>query len=296
MGHQLWISPITGYRRKGTRLAELRDLLGAGITARAILEPLQCCPEEAPAIEMASVLQRRDFDVAGVKPVQGEAVTGFVAREELKDGAVKDHAQPITSELLISDSTPLPLLLSELKKREHTFVLIGSEVRGIVTRADLNKPPARVYLFGLISLLEMHLAFWVRVAYPEESWFGELRAARQEKALQLHEERCNRNLETTLLECLQFCDKRDLVLARKELREKLALGGRTAAGRMLTRSEDLRNVIAHSQQYLARDSSWRETIDLVEWVERVVSLSDDYIERRVAEPSIRANDGLWVSA
>lgn len=42
--------------------------------------------------------------------------------------------------------------------------------KGIVTFADLNKPPVRVYLFGLVSLLEVHLRFWIRTAYSDGSW------------------------------------------------------------------------------------------------------------------------------
>jgi hypothetical protein len=56
MGFQLWTSPVTGYRRAGTRLRELRHLFEDGITARAILEPLQCCHAGADALTMAQIL------------------------------------------------------------------------------------------------------------------------------------------------------------------------------------------------------------------------------------------------
>jgi hypothetical protein len=42
---------------------------------------------------------------------------------------------------LIADSTSLSGVLGTLKKRQFTFVMVGSEISGIVTRADLNKPP-----------------------------------------------------------------------------------------------------------------------------------------------------------
>src|SRR5882672_5557890 len=137
MGHQLWTSPITGYRRRGTRLAELRSLLGSGITAHAILEPLQSCPADAPAAEMSGILAHRDFDVAGVQSEKGAAVIGFVAREDLRSGTVKDHMQPMTALWLMSDSTPLPSVLAALRKQPRSFVLIGPDVRGIVSRTDL---------------------------------------------------------------------------------------------------------------------------------------------------------------
>lgn len=49
MGYELWTSPITGYRRKGTRFSELRAVIGAGVQARSIFEPLQCCPRSVTA-------------------------------------------------------------------------------------------------------------------------------------------------------------------------------------------------------------------------------------------------------
>ena len=169
MGYQLWTSPITGYRRSGTRLSDLRSVLGAGITARTILEPLQCCPLDAPAIEIQMTLRERGFDVAGVMADQNAPVVGFVERETLQSGSVKSHTRPMSAEHLVPGATSLGALLTVLLNKERVFVLTGPQVRGIVTRADLNKPPVRVYLFGLMSLLEMHLRFWVSRFYSEDS-------------------------------------------------------------------------------------------------------------------------------
>ena len=296
MSHQLWTSPITGCRRKGTRLSELRALLGSFITAHAILEPLQSCPADASAAEMASILHNKGFDVAGVRDQEDGPLVGYAAREALRDGVVRDHLRPITAEHLVSDTTPLAGLMSVFNNRQHVFVLIGPEVRGIVTTADLNKPPVRVYLFGLISLLDMHLGFWVRATYGEDSWQQTIKPARLEAARKVQADRRSRNQEMDLLDCLQFCDKRDLVLARDELRDRLGVGQKDSAERLLKRSEDLRNLLAHSQQDLAQGSSWRELIDLVEWVEMVVHTSDDCVEEEARRSAQRGEDKLWASA
>lgn len=145
MGYQLWTSPITGHRRKGTRLSELRSALGVGITARAILEPLQSCVWSAPAQEIALVLRERGFDVAGVRASEKGPVNGFVVADSLRNGTVKDYAEPLRAEHLVSDTTPLGELLSLLRSKERVFVLAGSDVKGIITFADLNKPAVRVY-------------------------------------------------------------------------------------------------------------------------------------------------------
>ena len=141
MAHELWTSPTTGYRRLGTKLSEVRALFESGITVRAILEPLKCCPIFAAAPEMRNLLKKRDFDVAGVKENENEPVTGYVERSSLEYGEVRDHLLTFGPGTLISESTPLADLFKVFQDQEHIFVLTSTVVSGIVTRADLNKPP-----------------------------------------------------------------------------------------------------------------------------------------------------------
>lgn len=279
MGYQLWTSPLTGYRRKGTRLAELRALIQVGITARAILEPLVCCPAEAPAPAMAVWLDELGFDAAGVKAAEEATVVGFVLREDLEDGFVKDYVRTLDSDLLIADSTPLSGVLVALRNAQSYFVLLERTVEGIVTRADLNKPPVRTYLFGLISLLEMHLAAWVRVTYQDESWRAAISSERLRDAEIVKAQRATKDEDPLLLDCLQFCDRRDLVLRNRALREKLGLTPKIKSSDLLKQAEKLRNLLAHSGYDLAEGSSWEERIDLIHWVEDLLERSDDLIEK-----------------
>src|SRR5579859_4840373 len=91
MGYELWTSSVTGYRRRGTRLSEIRSLVSAAIQARAILEPLQCCPVDAPAKEMQDILEQRGFDVAGVQERRNGSVIGYVDKEQLNGARISDH-------------------------------------------------------------------------------------------------------------------------------------------------------------------------------------------------------------
>jgi hypothetical protein len=65
----------------------------------------------------------------------------------------------------VSDSTPISKLLTILKVKGFVFVISEDNIRGIVTRADINKPVVRIYLFGNISLFELHLNYWIRMLY-----------------------------------------------------------------------------------------------------------------------------------
>lgn len=292
MGYQLWTSPITGYRRKGTRLSELRSVLAARIGARTILEPIQCCPIDAPATEMRDLLGERGFDVAGVMDDPTGPVIGFVISKELSEGTVGNHKKPLNAEHLVSDATPIADLLRVLRAKERAFVLIGPEVKGIVTLADLNKPPIRVYLFGLVSLLEMHLRFWIRNAYSDGSWKERLKDKRLEYANKLQAERQKRNQQIDLLDCLQFCDLSDLLLGNEDLRNRLGIESKRKGEELLGEAEKLRDRLAHSQQELVEGTSWQELIDLIEQMEALVHRSDDAVEHE-AKSSKKDGPSLW---
>jgi len=292
MGHQLWTSPITGYRRKGTRISELRSLLGSGITALAILEPLKSCRSSEAAVNMASELQRREFDVAGVKDDEKAPVKGFVITSELTDGTIQDHIHACEPQHLVSEAIPLHELLSVLKTRTYVFVVLGSEIRGIVTRTDLNKPPVRIYLFGIISLFEMHLTFWLRIIMSGKQIEECISEKRLAGAMQLQGERAKRNEHVDLIECLQLCDKRDIVVGDDRTRELLGMGNKGQATEKIRELEDLRNRLAHSQQDLSQSSKWETIIELVEWVERTVETSDARVEEEARHQSGETADKL----
>ncbi len=239
MAHQLWTSLTTGYRRIGTRQSEIRALFESGITVGAIFEPLKSCPASADAREIQRLLAKRDFDLAGVKENEDGDVVGYVACSSLQHGKVRDHLVPFGVDVLIADSAPLTDLFEVLRDRNHVFVFVATKVSGIVTQADLNKPAVRIYLFSLISLLEMHMSFWIRSQYDKEDWKKKLSENRLQAAEDLYEKRRQKNQEIDLLDCTQFADKRDLLLRSEELREMLNIESRNRGEPFFRRAENL---------------------------------------------------------
>lgn len=279
MGYELWTSPVTGYRRHGTRLSDFNQALGDRLTARDICEPLQSCPADARSSEMAIILRRREFDVAGVRNQQRGAVVGWVSQKDLTQGQVSDHLHAIRDVDVIDADTPLRRLFAVFKGRPFVFVRVDAHLSGILTRADLNKPMVRVYLFGLISLLEIHMGFWVAKAYPDDSWTASLSENRLRVAETLRQERANAGQNLSLFQCLQFCDKQKLLIAHEQTRMTLQLGTKRSARVFLSDVEALRNSLAHSQYDLTAGGSWEELIELVERVEAAIAVSDELVEQ-----------------
>ncbi|MGH8095536.1 MAG: hypothetical protein ACREIF_19060 [Chthoniobacterales bacterium] len=293
MGYELWTSPLTGYRRVGTRVREIRDMFEGSITVRSIYEPLKACRAGDSAEEIHRLLVQRGFDVAGVKDDGTDAIRLFIAAESLRAGGrVSDHAMPIPIHVLISDSTPLREIFGILGKQTYAFVLSGTVLAGIVTRADLNKPPARIYIFALVSLLEMHLVFWIRKTFGE-NWTRLLAESRLDLANKLFEERRRNHQELDLCECLQICDKADLVLSDEALRVMFVVPSKNAGKRLFKRAQSLRDLLAHGQANLSEDTTWEKISSTIGWLECALARSDTEIEDAAVKAGRHYVEQFW---
>lgn len=293
MGYELWTSPITGYRRHGTRLRDLNEALGQKIQANAIAEPLKSCPALALAEHIAPLLRDLDFDVAGVRASEKSPVLGYVRRTDLESGRVQDHIQVIDEQRIVEPTTALPELLDRLSGAPFIFVRSDNGITGILTLADLNKPIVRTYFFGLISLLEIHLGYWASAQYPNETWRDAISKERLAATISRQEERHRRGQQLSLFQCLDFGDKKTLTSKSKILRQLLALNSRNKAESFLGDAETLRNSLAHSQYDLVGGGSWHSLIALVQRIEATIALSDVAVEARAVELASLDIGALW---
>lgn len=247
---------------------ELRHIFKSRITVDAIVSDLESCPIKATCDKVHGRLSRKGFDVAGVR--DGDRIVGYVVRDELDGGTVGEHLSHFRPGDLVSDSTPLIETIGLLDGRDALFVLDGDQVRGVVTPADLQKTPVRMLLFGLISLLEMQLTRLIRQHYETESWQESLSEGRRQNAEKILEERRKRNEELTLLDCIQFGDKKDLIADVQVYRDKLGLGSKKAARETLKNVRRLRDDLAHSQDILGGRSA-TEIIEAVDTIRDLVA-------------------------
>lgn len=276
MGYQLWMSPITGYRRNGTRFSALKRIFIDSVTVRDIYEPLLCCRIDDPSGHVKETLEHRQFDTVGVID-QDKKVVGYVKTTDLKNGAIEQYLIDIRLDQVISDSTPLASLLNVLQASEFLYVNHGAKIVGIITKADLNKPPVRVYVFGMLSLFEMHLNSWIRHHYPENSWQPQVKDQRLAKAIEVYELRKESNQDLTLLDCLQLADKRDVLAKSKAFRDSFGFT-KNGLERFIKNAEIIRNEVAHSQDSIIASLPWDTFVEVLEQVDIFLSTSDQAIE------------------
>ncbi len=294
MGYQLWMSPITGYRRNGTRFSALKKIFIDSVTVRDIYEPLLCCRVDESAGHVKEILMHRQFDAAGVID-KNQKVVGYVNTSDLKDGIINQYRIDIKIEQIISDSTPLASLLNILQVSDFFYVNHGAKIVGIITKADLNKPPVRVYVFGMLSLFEMHLNSWIRFEYPDNGWQEHISEQRLGKAQETYELRKKNNQDLYLIDCLQLADKRDLLAKSKEFRARFDF---TKQGfeRFIRYAEQIRNEIAHSQDSIIASLPWESFVNVLEGVDRFLTESDQLIENEAKAGAVDFVEYLTTTA
>jgi hypothetical protein len=264
-------------RRRGTTVSELLSLFENGITVKAICEELFCVGSNAIASDKALELRRKSYDIAGISESGERSASGYIKRSDLKEGVCKDYLIHFTEADLISDSTPLTLVLKVLHNRQHIFILEGNEVNYIVTRADLQKPAVRILMFGLITLLEMNLTNLILKYYPSDSWQNILSPCRLKKAKDLMKLRQERKEDLSLIDCLELCDKRVLVLKSQKCLDVFVPELKNEIEQKLEAIEKLRDLLAHAQK-LNLSFSWEEIIDLVSYTKEMISMCEDVVD------------------
>ena len=245
----------------------LRRVFREGFVAGDVAEPLVSFDATTSCSEAVEVLNARGFDVAGVRR-EGLA-GGYAERSELTAGSCGDHLRAFDESDVVPESMPLAHLVLRLARSPRLFVRVLGSVSGIVTLDDLQKPPVRMWLFGMVTIIEMRMTRLIERFCPDDAWRQFLSASRLEKAGLLQEERRKRNQNPGLLDCLQFSDQGQIVARTEAIRGLTRFASRRQVEQMVRALESLRNSLAHSQDIVSCD--WRTIVALSEDIDRVVA-------------------------
>jgi hypothetical protein len=212
-------------------------------------------------------MKQHEYDVVGVR--RDGLVIGYVERAPHAAGdALSKLVIPFSPINLVDDTTPLLDALSLMRQSPRLFVRVLGQVGGIVTHGDLQKAPVRMWLFGLISLVEMQLLRLIREAYPDDSWTQFITPKRLGIAEKVMADRQQRNTAIDLADCLQLSDKREIILGSDVLREVVGFADKKQGETLLKELEQLRNNLAHAQDIVT--GYWPEIVDLADQAEALL--------------------------
>jgi len=126
-----------------------------------VAEPLASFDWDRPAAEVAAFMAAHDYDRVGIR--REGIVRAYVERADLDGGRCGDHARSFGPDDLVPETASLQEVIESLGINGRCFVTVLDEVSAVVTLQDLEKPPVRMFLFGMITLLEMVFTLAIRV-------------------------------------------------------------------------------------------------------------------------------------
>jgi hypothetical protein len=249
--------------------SDLRSLFDRAVSVREVAEPLASFDSDRESESVKFFMDARNFDVVGVR-AEG-LVIGYVRRADLKPGLLGDSLCRFRDSEVMGESESLLGAIQALQVHSELFINVRGQVGAIVTKGDLQKAPFRLWLFGVISLIEMQMLRLIRERLPDGEWSGLVPEPRVEAAKKLFSERQRRNEEASAVDfsdCLQICDKAKIMLKHRELSALMNFPSQRAGNRFFKDLESLRNDLAHANDILK--GRWPELANLVRDAEAVL--------------------------
>jgi HD domain len=249
----------------GGKLRRALDAFARGFRAWDVAAPLPSFEAESP---VASALEVSDGSVFGV--LDRGRVAGYVARVELGAGCFADVTRSISAAQVLDSDSGLADVVMTLTRHDYCFLTRQDEVIAYIGRNEMQSPLARMWLFGMVTTLELSITERIRSAEAELEWMTLLTPARLEKARVLQQSRAALGRSVPLLDCLQLSDKIRILLACDNGPYPLLRGQSKAESQRLARDlEDLRNSLAHAQDIVTHD--WVQIARLAKRLEELAA-------------------------
>lgn len=247
--------------------ARMKRLFTEGFIAMDIADPLYSFDADKSAAEVKLFMKEKDLDIVGIRR-EGVNV-GYVERQGLKRGSCSDHMHDFEKGQILPNAAHLPEVIAVLDEWKYCFITILGSVGAVITRNDLQKPPVRMWLFGMITIVEMFLLRMLEEKFPDNTWRGHLSSSRLKKAEMLKEERKRRNNPAKLIDCLQFSDKAQILMKDPEMLKESEFESRKEGVRGIKDLESLRNNLAHSQDIITYN--WAAIVRMSQRLEKIMT-------------------------
>jgi hypothetical protein len=241
----------------------------------ATFEPqLMCCAKTDAIDRLLADPDYAQFDYLPVK--SKDRIVGLLPLGEFRAAAIdplrltaEGVMHSLDQSILITSGSSVLRYIEEATASPCRLVIRDTRIAGIVTISDLQKLAVRPALFVLVTHLELLMAAAIRAQFrerPDEDWLGKLgnrRLAVEQNWQKLKAD----SLEIDLISATQFADKRQ-ILAKSELLQCT----RIRAEREFGAIEDLRNGLAHANNYASTKETAHKTIEAVRLARNWIAL------------------------
>ena len=220
-------------------------------TAKDIAEGLLSFDIDTPCAKVATELKNQCHDVASVRI--GGSVQGYVRGSNIDKGNCADYFKDFAKDQVVNGTATFSDVIHVLTRHDYCFVTVLGNVGGVISRDDINKPMMRMWLFGIVTMVEMGLVELIQERFPGGNWIENLSQGRLQQARDIQTERQRRNVNCNLMDCLQLSDKAQVLLDDSVAMERIGMSSKKVAKRSIKDLESLRNHLAHAQDIVQHD-------------------------------------------
>jgi len=220
-------------------------------TARDIAESLYSFDISTPCEEVKKVMTQSRLNVVSIR--SKGTVQGYLRHADLAGQTCTDGMRHFTLDQVITGDSTLSDVIHVLTRHDNCFVSMLGEVVGVISRDDINKPMVRMWLFGLITMIETRMVQMIQKKFPNDSWSSVITPERLQKAKQIQQERMRINQHCDLLDCLQLSDKARIAMENPTILESFGFATKRSGKQAIRNLESLRNNLAHAQDIVTHD-------------------------------------------
>ena len=175
--------------------------------------------------------------------------------------------QEFTHAICLDQQVSLLDALHHLAENDVVFLKTLDQVNAYITADDVQKAPVRMWLFGLLTIVEMFLTELIKENFKDERWRQNISSSRYDKTVQTLEERRRRGQQPDFVNCLQLSDKIEIVAKDEKVRTEYDLGSKTQLRKNGKLLEQLRNSLAHSQPI----EDWQVVLIFVKRIDKILT-------------------------
>ncbi len=208
--------------------------------------------QDATVEEAARRMKANRFDLLPI--IDGDAVRGYFQTETWNDfSAVSRKA--ISHRDVIPFHTHIRDVIKGLAMEGRLFYFLGNEHRvvGLLSVVNLNDRQVKVYLFSLLSELEIRLGEFISAHVSEDGMyqiaFAEPLKAKHQETKQRYDADRAKGVDTAFAEYLYLADLIKIALDR-ELHTQLGYSSKKALKDALNPLNSLRDTVAHPARSL----------------------------------------------
>jgi len=245
----------------------LRRVFLQSFSVMDLAEPLISFDTHSDGAFVRQFMDERRLQVIGTR--SDGLVTGVIDLEDVTENGPIGPGRTTADMPLLESTASLVETVESLRSQQRRLISILGYPGAIVSRTDIEKPAARMWLFGMVTLIEMRYSRVVQQFCPEDSWKQYLSESRVTLAEGLMQERLRRHQDVDLISCLQFSDKMQIVARNAEIREKTQFESRRQVEQVAKLLQKLRNNLAHSQSIVTDD--WDTILLLTEHIDIILS-------------------------